>query len=127
MWAVIATVFVLRHSYHQSIAAALSRMAAMLVSFALCLAYLAFLSFHAWALAALIGLSALIMALIGRPGDSATAAITTVVVMVAAELSPHDAWQLPILRLTDTAIGVAVGIAAAWIGLHLFRRRASSE
>jgi hypothetical protein len=37
------------------------------------------------------------------------------------ELSPHDAWQQPILRLADTAIGVAVGIAAASIGLHFIR------
>jgi len=33
--------------------------------------------------------------------------------MVVAELSPHDAWQQPILRLAGTAIGVAVGVAAA--------------
>ena len=37
MWAVLATVFVLRDSYSKSLAAALSRMAATLVSFALCL------------------------------------------------------------------------------------------
>ena len=118
MWAAIATVFVLRHSYHQSIAAALSRMSATLVSFALCLAYLVFLPFRAWALAVLIGVSALTATLIGRPEDAITAAITTTVVMVVAELSRHDAWQQPILRLADTAIGVAVGIAAAWTGLR---------
>ena len=116
MWAAIATVFVLRHSYHQSIAAALSRISATLVSFALCLAYLAFLPFHAWALAVLNGLSALAATLIGRPEDAITAAITTTVVLVVAQLSPHDAWHQPILRLTDTVIGVAVGIAAAWTG-----------
>jgi len=122
MWAAIATVFVLRHSYHQSIAAALSRMSATLVSFALCLAYLVFLPFHAWALAVLIGLSVLAATLIGRPEDAITAAITTTVVMVVAQLSPHNAWQQPILRLADTAIGVAVGIAAAWAGLRLTHR-----
>src|SRR5215472_15406817 len=126
MWAVIATVFVLRHSYSQSMAAALSRMAATLVSFVLCLAYLAFLPFHPWALAGLIGLSALAVTLLGRPGDAVTAAITTAVVMVAAELAPHDAWQQPILRLADTVIGVAVGIAAAWIGLRVLRRQLGS-
>lgn len=46
MWAVIATVFVLRHSYTHSVAAAVTRTAATLVSFALCLIYLAFLPFH---------------------------------------------------------------------------------
>jgi uncharacterized membrane protein YccC len=121
MWAVIATVFVFRDSYAKILAAALSRMAATLISFALCLAYLAFLPFHPWGLALLVGLSVLIAALIGQPGDEITAAITTTVVLVVADLSPHDAWQQPILRLADTAIGVAVGLAAAWLGLRAIR------
>lgn len=70
MWAVIATIFVLRESYSSSIAAALSRMAATLVSFALCLTYLAFLPFHPWALAVLAGASTLAVSLSGRPGDA---------------------------------------------------------
>ena len=49
------------------------------------------------------------------PEDSITAAITTTVVLIVAEVSPHDAWQQPILRLADTVIGVAVGLAAAWL------------
>jgi len=36
-------------------------------------------------------------------------------VLIVAEVSPHDAWQQPILRLADTVIGVAVGLAAAWL------------
>ena len=119
MWAVIATVFVVRDSYAKSLAAALSRMAATLVSFALCLAYLAFLPFQLWGLAILVGLSVLVTALIGRPGDEVTAAITTTVVLVVAELSPHDAWQQPILRLANTAVGAAVGLAAGWLALHI--------
>jgi len=83
----------------------------------LCLAYLAVLPFHPWGLAILAGMSLLGTALIGRPEDEITAGITTAVVMVAAKLSPHDAWRQPILRLADTAIGVAVGLAAAWLGL----------
>jgi len=51
MWAVVATVFLFRDSYNQSLAAAVSRMAATLVSFVLCLAYLAVLPFHPWGLA----------------------------------------------------------------------------
>ncbi len=121
LWAVIATVFLFRESYNQSVAAAVSRMAATLVSFVLCLAYLAFLPFHPWGLALLVGLSVLATAAIGRPGDEITAGITTAVVMVAAELSPHDAWRQPILRLADTAIGVAVGVAAAWFDLRAVR------
>lgn len=119
MWAVIATVFVIRGSYEQSVTAALSRVMATLVSFALCLIYLAFLPFHPWALAVLVGASALAATLIGRPGDAITAAITTTVVLVVAAVSPQHAWQQPILRLADTVIGVAVGVAAAWLELRL--------
>ena len=121
MWSVIATVFLFRDSYNKSLAAAVSRMAATLVSFVLCLAYLAFLPFHPWGLALLVGLSVLVTALIGRPEDEITAGITTTVVMVVASLSPHDAWRQPILRLADTAIGVAVGLVAAWLGLRAVR------
>jgi hypothetical protein len=117
MWAVLATIFVLRGSFHKSVAAAVSRMSATLVSFALCLIYLAFLPFHAWALAVLIGASALVVMLLGRPGDAVTAGITTAVIMVVADISPQHAWQQPILRLADTVVGVAVGAAAAWAGI----------
>ena len=66
-------------------------------------------------LAILTGLSGLVASLIGRPEDAITAAITTTVVLIVAEVSPHDAWAQPILRLADTVIGVAVGLAAAWL------------
>jgi hypothetical protein len=118
MWAVIATVFLFRDSYNKSLAAAVSRMSATLVSFVLCLAYLAFLPVGPWGLALMVGLSVLVTVLIGRPEDVITAGITTTVVMVVAGLSPHDAWRQPILRLADTIIGVAVGLAAAWLGLR---------
>ena len=123
MWTVIATIFVLRDSYQQSITAALSRVSATLVSFVLCLTYLAFLPSRPWALALLAGASALVVTLAGRPGDAVTAAITTTVVMVVAAISPHNAWEQPILRLGDTVIGVAVGVAAAWLDLLAFRRQ----
>ena len=45
MWAVLATIFVLHDSFGNSVAAAVSRMAATSVSFLLCLIYLAFLPF----------------------------------------------------------------------------------
>jgi hypothetical protein len=35
----------------------------------------------------------------------------------------YGVWQQPILRFADTFIRVAVGVAAAWIGLRLIRPR----
>jgi hypothetical protein len=56
MWAVVATVFVYRYSYEESAGAALSRMGATSLSFALCFIYLLFFPFHFWGLATLIGM-----------------------------------------------------------------------
>ena len=55
IWAVIATVFVYRTSYDGSATAALSRMAATLLSFSLCLIYLLILPVTPVGLAAMIG------------------------------------------------------------------------
>lgn len=111
MWAAISTIFVIRECQRKSLTAAIARMSATLISFVLCLVYLAFLPFHAWGLALLVSLSVLVPGLVGRPGDEATAAITTTVVMVVAGLNPHGAWKQPLLRLADTSIGVVAGIA----------------
>jgi uncharacterized membrane protein YccC len=113
MWATVATVFVFRDAYQQSLTNAVLRMTATLLSFALCLVYLAFLPFHPWGMALLIGIGAIIAILTGHQDAVVTTGITTAVVMVAAALSPRDAWELPILRLGDTAIGVAIGVAGA--------------
>jgi len=113
MWATIATLFVFRAAYGQSVTAALSRIRATLMSFALCLLYLAFLPFHPWGMVLLIGVGAVLVTLAGHPEDVVTTGITTTVVMVLAALSPHDAWQQPILRLADTVVGVLIGLAAA--------------
>lgn len=121
MWAVIATIFVIRDGYRQSVAAAASRVVATLVSFVVCLVYLLFLPFHPWALAVLVGVSALVVKLIGRPEDAITAAITTTVVMAVTAVSPERAWQQPVLRLGDTVVGVAVGIAAVLVSQHMVR------
>ena len=121
MWSVIATIFVYRHTYQQSVRAALSRVAATLVSFALCLVYLLIFPFHPWGMAALIGIGAIIMTLAGRSEDIITTGITTAVVMVVAGINPQHAWETPVLRLIDTTVGVVTGIAAARIVLMLAR------
>ena len=115
MWAVVATLFVYRHSHGETVDAALSRMMATLVSFGLCLAYLLICPFHLWGLALLIGIGVVLVATMGRPQDAMTTSITTTVVMVVAAVNPHHAWREPILRLIDTAIGASIGVTAAWI------------
>src|SRR5580700_2970173 len=122
MWAVIATIFVLRGSYEESVKAALLRTSATVLSFALCLAYLLAFPFRVWGLVVLIAIGAIVLDMIGRSEDVITASITTTVVMVVAAISPQQAWRQPILRLIDTVVGIAVGIAGAWIGLKLATR-----
>lgn len=119
MWAVVATLFVYHDIYTQSMSAAFMRMGATSISFALCLVYLLIFPFHALGMAVLIFIGAVAVTLIGQPGAGITTGITTVVVMVVAELSPHEAWLQPILRLLDTLVGVVVGLAAAWISCRI--------
>jgi hypothetical protein len=113
MWAVIATLFVYRESHRESVNAALTRVWATLLSFVLCLIYLLIFSFHPLGLAVLIGLGTFLLMAVGHDELVITASITTAVVMVVAAVSPHDAWQQPILRGIDTAVGIAVGVAAS--------------
>jgi uncharacterized membrane protein YccC len=124
MWAVIATLFVYRESHRESINAALTRVSATLLSLVLCLIYLLMFSFHPLGLAVLIALGTFLLMAVGRDELVGTVAITTTVVMVVAAVSPHDAWQQPILRGVDTAVGIAVGVAASSIALRLADDRA---
>lgn len=127
MWASIAAIVVTRSSYRESLGAGISRLAATLVSFVICQIYLIFLPFHPWALALLIGVSALIPMLIGRPGDAAAAGITTAVLLALAGVNPQRAWEQPVLRLADTIVGVVVGVAAAWLSRRVLGHLADGE
>ena len=127
MWASIATIVVTRSSYQESLGAGISRLAATMVSFVICQIYLIFLPFHPWALPLLIGVSALIPMLIGRPGDAATAAITTAVLLALAGVTPQHAWEQPALRLVDTIVGVAVGVGAAWLSRRVLGHLSAGE
>ena len=123
MWATVATVFVFRETRASSLAAGISRLIATGVSFALCLAYLLVLPFHPAGLAALLGAGTLILMALGRRDDIVTTGITTTVVMVVAAMSSQDAWHQPLLRLADTVVGIAIGVACKWIGSFLYFRR----
>jgi uncharacterized membrane protein YccC len=120
MWAVAATVFVFRETRLRSLSAGIARLIATCVSFALCLVYLSLFPFTPPGMAALIAIGTVVMALFGRRDDIVTTGITTVVVMVVAAMSPVDAWQQPLLRLADTVVGIAVGVACKWVGSFLF-------
>jgi uncharacterized membrane protein YccC len=122
MWAVVATVFVFRDTRVHSLSAGIGRLSATLVSFALCLAYLWIFPFTSAGMAALIGIGTLVMMLLGRRDDIVTTGITTAVVMVVAGMSPLDAWHQPLLRLIDTVVGIATGVACKWIGSSVFFR-----
>jgi uncharacterized membrane protein YccC len=116
MWAVVSTIFVYRYSQAESFDVALSRMSATIISFVLCSVYLRIFPFHVLGMAALIAIGAIAVGLIGRPDDTIATSITTAVVLVVASTrGPDDAWRQPILRLVDTAIGVIVGVASAWV------------
>src|ERR1700736_5784582 len=120
MWAVAATVFVFRETRLRSLSAGIARLIATCVSFALCLLYLLLFPFTPVGMAVLIAVGTVVMALLGRRDDIVTVGITTVVVMVVAAMSPVDAWQQPVLRLADTMVGIAVGVACKCVGSFLF-------
>jgi uncharacterized membrane protein YccC len=112
MWTAVAIVFVFKETRARGLAAGIARLSATLVSFALCFLYLSLLPPSAVGAAVLIGLGTLAMILLDRQEDIATTGITTAVVMVVAIMHPGDARQQPIMRLIDTIIGIAVGVAA---------------
>lgn len=120
MWAVIATIFVLRESHTKSLSAGLVRILATVSSTIICATYFLLLPFSPVGLAALIGLGYLIANVFGRPDDAVTSGITITVVMVVGALNPDKAWLEPLLRLADTLIGSAVAIAAAFLGKALW-------
>jgi uncharacterized membrane protein YgaE (UPF0421/DUF939 family) len=127
LWTVISAVFVFRDTRANSLSAGTSRLIATFVSFLLCLIYLSFFPAHPLGMMALIAIGTPIMMLLERRSDIGLTAITTAVVMIVATSKPESAWQQPCLRLMDTTIGVAVGIAFKWIASFLFYRFTGEE
>jgi uncharacterized membrane protein YccC len=122
MWAVVATVFVFPETRASSLSAGLARFAATCVSFGLCLVYLLLFPVTGPGVAIMISLGTIAMMFLGRKDDVVTTGITTAVVLVVAAVSPQDAWQQPILRLPDTVVGIAVGVACKWCASYAFYR-----
>jgi uncharacterized membrane protein YccC len=127
MWAVVATVFVFKDTREHSVAAGAARLAATLVSFALCSLFLPFFPPTGAGTALLIGLGTLVMISLNRQEDITTAGITTAVIMFVAIMDPEHAREQPILRLIDTLIGTAVGVACKWAASFLFYKIIGEE
>jgi uncharacterized membrane protein YgaE (UPF0421/DUF939 family) len=124
MWTVVATIFVFRESRESSLNAGVARLIATCVSFALCLIYLAFFRVTAVGMAIVIGLGTIVMMILGRHDDVTTTGITTSVVLVVAAMTPGQALQQPLLRLLDTVVGIAVGVACKWCASYIFFKAA---
>ena len=122
MWAVVATIFVFRDSRKDSLSAGQDRLIATCVSFVLCLAYFLIAPFTPLGMVVVIGAGSIAMILLGRRDDIVTTGITTAVVMVAAALSPQEAWHQPLLRLVDTVVGIGVGVSCKWAASYAFYR-----
>jgi uncharacterized membrane protein YgaE (UPF0421/DUF939 family) len=122
LWAVISTVFVYKDSRAHSLTAGMARLIATFVSFALCLIYLWLLPATIIGMAALIAIAVLLMMLIGRQDEMGLTAITIAVIMIVAADKPQEAELQPILRLVDTVVGIAVGVACKWINSFVFYR-----
>jgi uncharacterized membrane protein YgaE (UPF0421/DUF939 family) len=127
LWAVISTVFVYKDTRAHSLSAGLSRLIATCASVALCLIYLWLLPATAIAMAVLITIGALLMILIGRRDEAGLTAITIAVIMIVAASDPQDAWRQPLLRLLDTIVGIAVGVACKWVGSFVFFKISGEE
>jgi len=123
MWATVATAFVFRNTHDQSLRAAIARLFATCISFAVCLLYLLIFPFSAIGMAVLVGIGTVAVMAFGRRDDVIATGITTIVVMVVAALDPtHRKW-MPALRLVDTLIGIIVGVAIARLCKALFAQK----
>jgi uncharacterized membrane protein YccC len=122
MWAAVSTAFVFRDSRQHSLSAGAGRLSATCVSFALCLPYLWLVPPNVAGMAILLAVGTLVMVLLDRREDIITTAVTTIVIMVVALERPIDAWEQPLLRLFDTVVGVAIGVAGKWIASFAFYR-----
>jgi uncharacterized membrane protein YccC len=122
MWAAIAAAFVFRNEDTNPAMAGAQRLGATLVSFVLCLAYLSLAPPTAAGMAMIVAVGAVILRLLNHRDEIITMAITTIVVMVVAAINPETAGRQPLLRLIDTLVGVAVGIACSWSASRIIAR-----
>jgi uncharacterized membrane protein YccC len=127
LWAIVSTVYVFRDTRANSLSAGIGRIVATVVSFVLCFIYLLLFPFTTIGLVAVLVCGTLIMMLLGRRDEIGLAGVTTAVVMLVAAIDAQAAWQQPLLRLMDTLIGIAVGVACKWIASFVFFKLIGEE
>jgi uncharacterized membrane protein YccC len=127
LWAIVATIYVFRDTRANSLSASIGRIIATVVSFALCFIYLLLFPFTPVGLVAVLAGGTLIMMALGRRDEIGLTAVTTAVVMLVAAIDAQAAWQQPLLRLMDTLIGIAVGVACKWIASFVFFKLIGEE
>jgi uncharacterized membrane protein YccC len=127
LWAIVSTVYVFRDTRANSLSASIGRIIATAVSFVLCFAYLLLFPFTPVGLVAVLAGGTLIMMVLGRRDEIGLTGVTTAVVMLVAAVEAQDAWQQPLLRLMDTLIGIAVGVACKWIASFVFFKLIGEE
>jgi uncharacterized membrane protein YccC len=118
---------VFRDTREQSRSAAISRIVATFISFALCQIYLLLFAANSFGLSVLIVIGTLLMMLAGHRNEIGLLAITTAVIMIVAAERPETAWQQPLLRLVDTVAGVVIGTACKWIASFLYYRLSGQD
>jgi uncharacterized membrane protein YccC len=122
MWAAVSAAFVYRDTWAHSLSAGRARLLATAVSCLLCWPYLCLKSSGALGILILVSLGTVVMIAIKRREDIITTAITTIVVMVVANISPVAAWVQAPLRCLDTVMGIATGVLCQWAISTALRR-----
>lgn len=114
MWAAVAAAFVFRYTRPAALSASLSRLIATAVSCVLCWALMVFVRPTPVGMAVVLVVGTLMLIALNLRDDVITMAITTLVVMVVAIMSPENGRIQPLLRFIDTVVGIAVGLTCVW-------------
>jgi len=115
MWAGVAAAFVFRDTRGAAVSASIGRLIATAVSCVLCLALMMLVRPNALGMALILAVGTLLLIALNLRDTIITMAITTVVVMAVAIISPAEARIQPVLRFIDTVVGIAVGLACLWL------------
>jgi len=116
LWALISGVVVLQSTWHGTLSSAGLRVLGTLIGSIISAAYLSFLPFNPFGMAACIFATVLVCHLAGIPGHAQLAAITVALIMV---ISSIDSTVSPVtnaaLRFSESCLGTAMAVLAVEI------------